>query len=103
MVQPFSPPIAFVVYLVLAAVLLMVAGAVAARGAASDLKNSMYGSGEAARAGQAAPGYRPFFLTAFFFAMLHLGALIVGSGGLTIVTGVYIAGLILSLVALALG
>ena len=42
-------------------------------------------------------------MTAFFFAMLHLGVLIVGSGGLTIMTGAYIAGLILSLVALALG
>jgi hypothetical protein len=35
--------------------------------------------------------------------MLHLGVLIVGSGGLTVVTGVYISGLILSLIALALG
>jgi len=33
----------------------------------------------------------------------HEGVLIVGSGGLTVITGAYIAGLILSLVALALG
>jgi hypothetical protein len=35
--------------------------------------------------------------------MLHLGVLVVGSGGLTIVTGVYLTGLLLSLIALALG
>lgn len=103
MVQPFAPPIAFAVYLVLVAGLLMLAGRMAARGKASDLKTSIYGSGEAARAGSASPGYRPFFMTAFFFAMLHLGVLVVGSGGLTIVTGLYLTGLILSLIALALG
>jgi NADH:ubiquinone oxidoreductase subunit 3 (subunit A) len=103
MVHVFSPPIAFAVYLALAAILIVVAGAVAARGKASELKTSVYGSGEAARASAASPGYRPFFMTAFFFAMLHLGVLIVGSGGLTVITGAYIAGLIVSLVALALG
>jgi NADH:ubiquinone oxidoreductase subunit 3 (subunit A) len=103
MVQPFAPPIAFAVYFALAAILLVVAGASAARGKASELKSSIYGSGEAAGAGSASPGYRPFFMTAFFFAMLHLGVLIVGSGGLTIVTGVYLTGLLLSLIALALG
>lgn len=103
MVHAFSPPIAFAIYLALAAVLMVFAGAVAARGKASEMKTSVYGSGEAARANAASPGYRPFFMTAFFFAMLHLGVLIVGSGGLTIVTGAYIAGLIVSLVALALG
>ena len=103
MVHPFSPPIAFFVYLALSAVLLGVAAAVAARGKASELKTSIYGSGEAARASAASPGYRPFFMTAFFFAMLHLGVLIVGSGGFTVVTGIYITGLILSLIALALG
>ena len=103
MVHPFSPPIAFLADLALSAILLAVAGFAAARGKASELKTSIYGSGEAARASAASPGYRPFFMTAFFFAMLHLGVLIVGSGGFTVVTGIYITGLILSLIALALG
>ena len=42
-------------------------------------------------------------MVAFFFAILHLGVLIVGSGGFTLVYGVYILGLIFSLVALGLG
>ncbi len=67
------------------------------------MKNSMYGSGEAAPSGAAAPGYRPFFLIAFFFAILHLGVLVVGSGGLTPITGLYLLGLVVTLVALMLG
>ncbi len=103
MIHPFSPPIGFAIYLAATALLLVVAGAMSARGKASALKTSIYGSGEAAQRGVASPGYRPFFMTAFFFAILHLGVLIVGSGGFTLVTGVYLIGLILSLVALALG
>ena len=103
MIHPFSPPIGFAIYLAATALLLVVAGAMSARGQASAMKTSIYGSGEAAQRGAASPGYRPFFMTAFFFAMLHLGVLIVGSGGFTVITGVYLIGLILSLIALALG
>ncbi len=103
MVNTFSPPIAFLVYLVLTSILLVVAGVSAARGKTSALKTSVYGSGEAARQGAASPGYRPFFMTAFFFAILHLGVLIAGGGSFTPVTGVYLTGLILCLIALALG
>ena len=99
----FSPPIAFAVYVVLAGILLAVAQAVAAKGQPSASKTKTYGSGEEAQTGAASPGYKPFFMVAFFFAVLHLGVLIVGSGGFTPVTGIYILGLIFSLVALALG
>jgi NADH:ubiquinone oxidoreductase subunit 3 (subunit A) len=103
MVHPFSPPIAFAIYLGLTAILLVAAGVSAARSRTSALKTSIYGSGEAARQGVASPGYRPFFMTAFFFAVLHLGVLVAGGGSFTLVTGVYLTGLILSLIALALG
>jgi NADH:ubiquinone oxidoreductase subunit 3 (subunit A) len=99
----FSPPVAFAVYAFLVVALLLVAWSVSAKGHASAQKSSTYASGELAQAGTAAPGYKPFFMVAFFFAILHLGVLIVGSGGFTMVTGVYILGLIFSLVALALG
>jgi NADH:ubiquinone oxidoreductase subunit 3 (subunit A) len=103
MIHPLSPPIGFAIYLALTAALLVVAGAVSARSQTSAMKTSMYGSGEVAQRGVASPGYRPFFMTAFFFAILHLGVLIVGSGGFTLVTGFYLVGLILCLIALALG
>jgi len=49
------------------------------------------------------PGYRPFFLIAFFFAILHLGTLILGLGGLTTQILPYLLGLALVLVILLLG
>jgi NADH:ubiquinone oxidoreductase subunit 3 (subunit A) len=98
----FSPLVAFAVYILLVGILLAAAQSLAAKGKASVNKTSMYGSGEAAQVGAASPGYKPFFMVAFFFAILHLGVLIVGSGGFNVVTGVYIIGLIFSLVVLAL-
>ena len=98
-----TPPVAFALYALLVGLLLAAAWALSARSAPSQAKSSTYSGGEKAQAGIAAPGYRPFFMVAFFFAILHLGVLIVGSGGFTVVTGIYILGLIFSLVALALG
>ena len=98
-----SPPIAFALYAVLVVILSVASWAFAARGTPSESKTSTYSSGEKAQGGMATPGYRPFFMVAFFFAILHLGVLVVGSGGFTLVTGAYILGLVFSLVALALG
>jgi NADH:ubiquinone oxidoreductase subunit 3 (subunit A) len=67
------------------------------------MKSSTYGSGEAPPTAAAAPGYRPFFVVALFFAILHLGVLMLGTGGLTLISGVYLIGLMLALVALILG
>jgi NADH:ubiquinone oxidoreductase subunit 3 (subunit A) len=98
-----TPPVALAIYALMVGLLLAAAWKTAARGTASQAKTSIYSGGEKAQAGMAAPGYKPFFMVAFFFAILHLGVLIVGTGGFTVVTGVYILGLIFSLVALALG
>jgi hypothetical protein len=51
----------------------------------------------------AAPGYRQFFVIALFFAILHLGVLMIGSSDLSSVAGLYLLGLILALIALILG
>jgi NADH:ubiquinone oxidoreductase subunit 3 (subunit A) len=98
-----TPPVAFGLYALLVGLLLAASWGVAARGVPNASKTSTYSSGEKAQMGMATPGYRPFFMVAFFFAILHLGVLIVGSGGFTLVTGVYICGLIFSLLALGLG
>ena len=103
MLNILSPLLAFAIYVLLVVILFVASWAVAARGAPNESKTSPYGSGERAQGGMATPGYRPFFMVALFFAILHLGVLVVGSGGFTLVTGVYILGLIFSLVALALG
>ncbi len=98
-----TPPIAFLLYIPL--VLVIVAGGRLLAGAArpSAMKTSIYGSGEAPPTFEAAPGYRPFFLIAFFFAIVHLGMLVLGIGSLPIPAAAYIAGLLLALAALILG
>ena len=74
-----------------------------ARGSQSDFKTATYASGEENDPIPAAPGYRQFFVVALFFAVLHLGVLMVGSSDLSPTAGVYLVGLILALVALILG
>jgi hypothetical protein len=55
----------------------------------------------------AAPGYRPFFVVALFFAVLHLGVLVLAVGGISSATAggtaVFLVGLMLALLALILG
>ncbi len=97
------PPVAFAIYLVLVGILAGVVRALAVPSHANPMKSGAYASGEAGEITQAAPGYRQFFVVALFFAVLHLGMLLSASGGLTWVTGVYLIGLILVLVALILG
>ncbi len=97
-----APPIAFLIYLALTAGASLLARRFAGE-QASTVEPSSYASGEAAPGTQAAPGYRQFFTVALFFAVLHLGVLIAGSGGLTPVTGAYLGGLALVLIALILG
>jgi len=99
------PPVAFIIYLVMVGILSGVGRALAvpAHSHEDAMKVSPYASGEAGETYQAAPGYRQFFVVALFFAVLHLGMLLAGSSGLTMVTAAYIVGLIVALIALILG
>ena len=97
------PPIAFAIYVALVAILSRFGRALAAPGSASPLKAATYAGGESSPTRPAAPGYRPFFVIALFFAILHLGILILGSGTLTPITIIYLLGLLLALLALILG
>ncbi|MBI5668584.1 MAG: hypothetical protein HZC41_11310 [Chloroflexi bacterium] len=98
-----APPIAFLIYLVLVGILSRFGKSLAPNAPDSPLKRSTYGSGEEAAQHLAAPGYKPFFRVALFFAVLHLGVLVLGSGSLTGIEGVYLAGLGAALLALILG
>lgn len=98
-----SPPLAFLIYLSLTIVLLWVGRILAGPQKSNSVKSSIYGSGEVAPTTSAAPGYRPFFLVAFFFGILHLGMLVLGSSGFNLVSGIYSFGLALALIALILG
>lgn len=98
-----SPPVALLIYLALAGLLYRFAGGMADGGVVNEEKRSVYTGGESAPSDMAAPGYRPFFVIALFFAVLHLGMLMLGSSGLTPLSGLYLAGLLLALLALILG
>ena len=99
----FSPPIAFLSYAVLVGVLYGLGRKLAGPAKLTAIKTSTYSSGEAPPKQLAAPGYRPFFVVALFFAILHLGVLVLGSSDMSSVTFVYLAGLMLALVALIIG
>ena len=98
-----SPPLAFLVYLPLVFAIYFIGKGLAGKEKPLPEKSSLYGSGEEAATSMASPGYRPFFLIAFFFALLHLGMLVIGTGTIEVKLLPYIIGLILALVALILG
>ncbi len=98
-----SPPVAFLIYIPLVLLLTWAGKQLAGPAKPSQAKSSTYGAGEKASSIAAAPGYRPFFLVAFFFAILHLGMLVLGVGELTMPQTIYILGLAMALIALILG
>ena len=98
-----SPLVAFLIYCAVASIFSGLGRLFSARGRNSDLKAATYASGEENDPIPAAPGYRQFFVVALFFAVLHLGVLMVGSSDLSSTAGLYLVGLILALIALILG
>ena len=99
----FSPPVAFMLFVLLSTILYVLGRYLAGPQTPSALKSSLYTGGETPDSPSSAPGYRPFFLSALFFAILHLGVLMIGYGGFTWMTGIYLVGLTLALIALVLG
>jgi NADH:ubiquinone oxidoreductase subunit 3 (subunit A) len=102
-IQLLSPPISFLIYVILVGGLYGFGRMLAGPTQDTPLKSSIYSSGEAPPTHAAAPGYRPFFAVALFFAIVHLGVLMLGSGNLSLISGIYLIGLMLALVALILG
>ena len=98
-----TPPFAFLIYVPLVVVIILVGQKMAGPSKSDPAKSSVYGSGEEAETHSAAPGYAPFFLVAFFFAILHLGMLVLGSGTLLNIQPFYVVGMLMALVALILG
>jgi NADH:ubiquinone oxidoreductase subunit 3 (subunit A) len=98
-----SPLVAFLIYCAVVAIISGLGRLFSAQGRKTEFKTATYASGEENDPVPAAPGYRQFFVVALFFAVLHLGVLMVGSSDLSPVAGLYLLGLILALVALILG
>ncbi|MGZ9233982.1 MAG: hypothetical protein ACXW4E_00525 [Anaerolineales bacterium] len=98
-----SPLVAFLIYLVVTYLISGLGKLFSAKGRKTEFKTATYASGEENDPLPAAPGYRQFFVIALFFAVLHLGVLMIGSSDLSSVAAVYLLGLILALIALILG
>ncbi|NMA12131.1 MAG: hypothetical protein GX933_02950 [Chloroflexi bacterium] len=99
-----SPPVAFLIYSAFSALIYLYGKMTAPIEDKSDeLKRSLYGSGEAGPEERGVPGYKPFLLISLFFALMHLGVLVIGTGSLNIETGVFTFILMMSLGALILG
>ncbi|MBX3065978.1 MAG: hypothetical protein KF726_23570 [Anaerolineae bacterium] len=100
-----TPPLAFLLYLVLVGTLAGAGWVLAGRSKAARLKGSAYASGEAASTTPAAPGGGSSFGIALFFAVLHLSVLMLGSS--TFVASplviLYLLGVMIALIALILG
>jgi NADH:ubiquinone oxidoreductase subunit 3 (subunit A) len=98
-----APPVAFVVYLVLVGILSVFGRMFAARGMHSAGKHATYAGGEESPVPGSLPGYRGFFIIALFFAVLHLGVLMLGSSNFAPIAGAYLIGLIVALLVLIVG
>lgn len=98
-----SPPVAFLIYIPLVLAIAGLGQRLAGPGTPSEIKESPYTGGEEPTADRGVPGYRPFFLIALFFAVLHLGTLVLGTGDFTPRILPYLFGLLLALVVLMLG
>lgn len=96
------PPVAFGIYVLLVGALALVGRWRAATSPNTDAKRLSYASGESDSHNVTPPGYQQFFVVALFFAVLHLGALLAASGGITGPVALYLGGLALTLFVLIL-
>ncbi len=99
----FIPPIAFLIYVLLACLLMAIGRLLAGPSHPNPTKSHAYASGEEWKRNTAVPGYRPFFKVALFFAVLHLGVIVLASSSTSTSSVIYLVGLMLALIALILG
>jgi NADH:ubiquinone oxidoreductase subunit 3 (subunit A) len=97
------PPVACILSILLGGVLSGLGRLLAGPENPTAAKRMTYAGGEESPQRMAAPGYRPFFVIALFFAILHLGVLMLGSSTANWTSALYLGGLILALWALILG
>ena len=103
MINLLTPLAAFAIYVLIVAATSAFGASSAARSPKTAFKSSTYAGGEVHDTNPAAPGYRQFFVVALFFAVLHLGVLMIGTSNLSVAVIPYLIGLILVLIALILG
>ncbi|NJL95244.1 MAG: hypothetical protein HC915_16760 [Anaerolineae bacterium] len=99
-----SPPVAFVIYMALVGALLAIGRTMATEKSPTTLgKHQIYASGEVAPGGHARQGYRNFVEVALFFAVLHLGVLVMATGSPGLATMLFLGLLVVILFVLMVG
>ncbi|BAJ64232.1 MULTISPECIES: hypothetical protein [Anaerolinea] len=98
-----TPPVALLIYIGVVLLIVWFGRQLAGIYHRDPLKSQLYASGEEAPTYLAAPGYRPFFLVALFFALLHLGMLVLGLSQFSTASLIYGVGLAIGLLVLLLG
>jgi NADH-quinone oxidoreductase subunit A len=99
MMSILTPPVAFVILLVLAFLLSGAFNLLSARGRASEGKTKSYSCGEEAATNTARPNYSQFFPFAFFFTIMHVLILIIATvpRGVLVMPLVYLGAGVLAL------
>jgi len=94
-----TPPIAFIVFLVISLALSKVGGLIAARGSDLPGKTKAYACGEDIKQNSSQPDYGQFFHFAFFFTVMHVAVLIIATvpAGISFMAGLYLAAAVLAL------
>ena len=94
-----SPPITFIIYLLLSLGISAVSKKLAAQGTVSRRKEKPYACGEDLATNQGQPDYSEFFMLAFFFTIVHVVVLVVATNpnGLTVTSAVYVGVTVLAL------
>lgn len=94
-----TPPVAFVLYLLITWGVSLFSKRLAAQGKDSEGKVQAYACGENMEENRGQPDYSQFFKFAFFFTIMHVVVLVVATdpAGLTVTSGVYLGVTVLSL------
>lgn len=98
------PPIALLIYAALGFLLTKIGQKAAPpEDKQNEMKLDLYAGGEEGPKDFPVPGYKPFLLISLFFAIIHIGVLVVGMSNLSASSIVYIVVLMIGLIALMLG
>lgn len=94
-----SPPVVFVLFLLLSFGVSLISKRLSAHGADTTAKNQAYACGETMEENRGQPDYTEFFKFAFFFTIMHVVILVVATdpAGLTVNSAVYLGVTVLSL------
>lgn len=97
-----SPPVAFLLLLVIFVFFTYITKYMAPKGTASSGKGEAYAGGENVKSHRAQPDYRQFFPFAFFFTIMHVVVLIIATvpGEVSYMSFVYLFVAVLALLIL---